>query len=228
MFARYFAQARSAGIKTVGNRVAKRRRQLQEAEKQLWALVVRDVAPLTSASLVPPTADTPFVVDEPEPADAGQTIPQKNYKKQPVPVGGGGSLLWTHAPMPPAPASMRVHRAPPVAEKIGQRQPGVDDYSWRRFHQGDMRVEKRLDLHGMVAQEAYVRLMEFMDVAAHRGLRCVEIITGLGTGQEGGILRRELPHWLEKPEIRSRILGLAYPHMSNKGSVRVLLRKRRR
>lgn len=207
--------------------MVKRRRQLQEAEKQLWALVVRDVAPLTGASLVPPAADTAFVVEGDVPPP---TIPQKNYKKgytRAKPVGG---LLWAERPLAaeaPAPPPLTVQRMPPVAEKIGQRQPGVDDYSWRRFQQGDMRVEKRLDLHGMVAQEAFVRLMEFMDVAAHRGLRCVEIITGLGTGQEGGILRRELPHWLERAEIRARILGLAYPHVGNKGSVRVLLRKRR-
>lgn len=91
----------------------------------------------------------------------------------------------------------------------------------------EMRIERRLDLHGLVAQEAFRRLMEFMDVAHVRGLRCVEIITGLGTGQEGGILRRELPHWLARPEIRHRVLGLSYPHGGNKGSVRVLLRRRR-
>lgn len=211
--------------------MAKRRRQLQEAEQQLWTLVVRDVAPLRGAARVPPAADTAFAVEKPVIPVQATAIPQKNYKKSPSRLKPAGSLLWAEPPLaalPPAPPAVTLRPAPPIAEKIGQRQPGVDDYSWRRFHQGDMRVEKRLDLHGMVAQEAFVRLMEFMDVAAHRGLRCVEIITGLGTGHEGGILRRELPHWLERPEMRSRILGLAYPHMGNKGSVRVLLRRRRR
>ncbi len=208
--------------------MVKRRRQLQEAEKQLWALVVRDVAPLTSASLVPPTADTSFTVDVPAQRENIAPVAPQNYKKSKSVGVRNSSLLWAERPQAPVPAPVTLRRGPPIAEKIGQRQPGVDDYSWRRFHQGDMRVEKRLDLHGMVAQEAFVRLMEFMDVAAHRGLRCVEIITGLGTGQEGGILRRELPHWLERPEMRSRILGLAYPHVGNKGSVRVLLRRRKR
>ncbi|MCI1242687.1 MAG: Smr/MutS family protein [Acetobacter fabarum] len=211
--------------------MVKRRRQLQEAEKQLWALVVRDVAPLTSASLVPPMADTAFGRDAPPVPEGAAAIPQTHYKKNPPKVRPAGSLLWEVRPTvhpAPAVAPITVRPAPPIAEKIGQRQPGVDDYSWRRFHQGSMRVEKRLDLHGMVAQEAFVRLREFMDAAAHRGLRCVEIITGLGTGQEGGILRRELPHWLERPEMRASILGLAYPHEGNKGSVRILLRRRRR
>lgn len=213
----------------MGNWVVKRRRQLQEAEKQLWALVVRDVAPLSGASRVPPAADAPFVAEVGAEA-APATIAHKHYKKGYTRAKAEGSLLWAERPlaaMPPVPPPVTVQSTPPIAEKIGKRQPGVDDYSWRRFHQGDMRVEKRLDLHGMVAQDAFVRLMEFMDVATHRGLRCVEIITGLGTGQEGGILRRELPHWLERPEMRARILGLAYPHVGNKGSVRILLRRRR-
>lgn len=87
------------------------------------------------------------------------------------------------APRAPA-AGLRVQQAPRPIETIGKRQPGVDDYSWRRFTQGSFKVERRLDLHGMVAQEAFHRLMEFMDVATHRGLRCVEIITGLGTGRK--------------------------------------------
>ena len=215
----------------MGDRVAKKQRRLQEAEKQLWALVVRDVAPLSGASLVPPAADTAFVPDAPVLPGHVPAIPQKDYKKSRPRSVPAGSLLWEGSPMAalaPAQPPVTLRPAPPIAEKIGQRQPGVDDYSWRRFHQGEMRVEKRLDLHGMVAQEAFMRLLEFMDVATHRGLRCVEIITGLGTGQEGGILRRELPHWLERPEVRSRILGLAYPHVGNRGSVRVLLRRRRR
>nr|WP_230975458.1 Smr/MutS family protein [Acetobacter garciniae] len=126
-----------------------------------------------------------------------------------------------------AAAPVSIIRAPNAAQAIGRRQPGVDDYSWRRFSDGGMRVELRLDLHGMVAQDAFRRLMEFMDVATRRDVRCVEIITGLGTGQEGGILRRELPHWLDRPEIRRRILGLSYPHAGNRGSVRVLLRRRK-
>ncbi|MDE7546572.1 Smr/MutS family protein [Acetobacter fabarum] len=211
--------------------MVKRRRQLQEAEKQLWALVVRDVAPLSRASLVPPMADTVFDQAAASAPEGVTAIPQTNYKPKQPKVRPAGSLLWEVRPPSSAlsgasPATLQP--APPIAEKIGQRQPGVDDYSWRRFHQGSMRVEKRLDLHGMVAQEAFVRLREFMDVAAHRGLRCVEIITGLGTGHEGGILRRELPYWLERPEMRASILGLAYPHEGNKGSVRVLLRRRRR
>ncbi|KDE19506.1 methionine ABC transporter substrate-binding protein [Acetobacter aceti 1023] len=205
----------------------RRRRQLQEGEKALWALVVRDVAPLHVAELVPPAAQ-----NTPEPqaipraqAKVGKKSQASGLMASSSGAGTGASYSFT-APRAPS-AGLRVQQAPRPVETIGKRQPGVDDYSWRRFTQGSFKVERRLDLHGMVAQEAFHRLMEFMDVATHRGLRCVEIITGLGTGHEGGILRRELPHWLERPEIRRRILGLTYPHAGNRGSVRILLRRRR-
>lgn len=218
--------------------MAGRRRSLREDERALWALVARDVAPLRSARRLPPGADTRQAEpgrDRPPQQEGGPSLISRAMQSL-RPEGTGGEdrtvalsmeqLLATGFSGVPGP-SVRVALMPASAEKIGQRQPGVDDYNWRRFSQGGMRADLRLDLHGMVAQDAFRRLMEFLDVATRRGARCVEIITGLGSGQEGGVLRRELPMWLERPEIRSRILGLAYPHVGNKGSVRVLLRRRK-
>lgn len=220
--------------------MAGRRRSLREDERALWALVARDVAPLRSARRLPPGADTrqaetgrerQSLPDMAPPALRRGVLPEQSEATMPGGQAVGASvsmeeLLATGFAGVPGPA-VRVALVPAPADRIGKRQPGVDDYNWRRFSQGGMRADLRLDLHGMVAQDAFRRLMEFLDVATRRDARCVEIITGLGSGQEGGVLRRELPMWLERPEIRSRILGLAYPHVGNKGSVRVLLRRRK-
>ena len=48
-----------------------------------------------------------------------------------------------------------------------------------------------------------------------------------GRGSEGGVLRRELPLWLNLPEIRPLVLAAAHPHAANPGSVRLLLRRAR-
>jgi DNA-nicking Smr family endonuclease len=40
------------------------------------------------------------------------------------------------------------------------------------------------------------------------------------------VLRRELPHWLNAPELRGRILAAAHPHAANTGAVHLLLRRR--
>ena len=55
----------------------------------------------------------------------------------------------------------------------------------------------------------------------------IEIITGRGSGETGGVIRREFPLWLNGPELRSLVLAAAHPHALNPGSVRLLLRRAR-
>jgi DNA-nicking Smr family endonuclease len=58
-------------------------------------------------------------------------------------------------------------------------------------------------------------------------VRCVAVVTGKGSTPEGGVLRRELPHWLNAPDLRPLLLGAAHPHAANPGAVHLLLRRRR-
>ena len=53
----------------------------------------------------------------------------------------------------------------------------------------------------------------------------MEVVTGRGSGETGGVIRREFPLWLNLPEIRPLILGAAHPHALNPGSVRLILRR---
>jgi DNA-nicking Smr family endonuclease len=39
------------------------------------------------------------------------------------------------------------------------------------------------------------------------------------------VIRRELPLWLNLPELRPLVLAAAYPHPANPGAVRLLLRR---
>ena len=57
------------------------------------------------------------------------------------------------------------------------------------------------------------------------GVRCVDIITGRGAGESGGVLRRELPLWLNQPGLRAIVLAATHPNAGNPGAVRVLLRR---
>lgn len=187
----------------------------------LWQHVMRDVVPLHA--VVESEASTPEATPQPVKNAPPPPRPARKHPRKARALPEVAFALF----VPPAKQQVQIERKTHPVEEIGKRYPGVDNYSWRSFSEGGMRVQGRLDLHGMIAQEAFRRLMDFMDVAHVRGYRCVEIITGLGTGVEGGILRRELPHWLARPEIRNRVLGLTYPHAANKGSVRVLLRRRK-
>lgn len=150
----------------------------------------------------------------------------------------GGLRQSAMPPSPIAPTSdaamsrlakaMTAVRVTGAGMPIGQRQPGLDDTSWRALSSGKMRPQRRLDLHGHFAQDAFQNLQHFLLKCSAQGLRCVEVITGLGSGREGGIIRRELPHWLARADLKPLILAVVHTHARNQGSVRILLRARTR
>jgi DNA-nicking Smr family endonuclease len=56
----------------------------------------------------------------------------------------------------------------------------------------------------------------------------VLVVTGKGSVATGGVLRREVPRWLELPELRGAILGVTPAHAKDGGSgaLYVLLRRK--
>jgi DNA-nicking Smr family endonuclease len=139
-------------------------------------------------------------------------------------------------PAPPAPPRITVSpppsprppppRATPVAVAVGVPPAGLDTKRWTALRRGRLRPERTLDLHGHRAEAAHGLVRRFVVDAVADGARCVCIITGKGGG-EGGVLRRELPHWLNAPELRGHILAAAHPHKANAGAVHLLLRRAR-
>lgn len=113
----------------------------------------------------------------------------------------------------------------PVA--AGIQPPGLDNASWNRLRGGKLTPSRTLDLHGKSAQSAFHLVERFLHTAHAERLRCVEIITGRGSGEAGGVLRRELPIWLNLPAIRPMILAATQPHAANHGALRILLRRTR-
>ena len=131
------------------------------------------------------------------------------------------------APPPPPAPTLRAPAQRPAALVVGTSPGGVDAGTWNRFRTGKLPVSRTLDLHGRTAQRAYVALDHFLHMASAEGLRCVEVITGRGKGEAGGVIRREFPLWLNQPHLRSLVLAAAHPHALNPGSVRLLLRRAR-
>ena len=115
--------------------------------------------------------------------------------------------------------------APPPSVAVGTHPAGIDAATWRRFRTGRLGAARRLDLHGHTAQRAFLALSHFLRVAHAERVRCVEVITGRGGPEGGGVLRRELPMWLNLPELRPLVLAAAHPHPGNEGAVRLLLRR---
>jgi DNA-nicking Smr family endonuclease len=109
--------------------------------------------------------------------------------------------------------------------QIGEQPAGVDNATWRRLRSGKLPVERTLDLHGHTAQRAYIALELLLRGAKADGVRVVEVITGRGAGEIGGVLKREVPLWLNQPHFRSQILAVTFSHARNTGSLRLLLRR---
>ncbi len=149
------------------------------------------------------------------------------------PVASGDDLAVVPPPLP-GPLRPQGRRggerdtATPVAPlAIGKPPAGVDAASWNRLRTGRLAPERTLDLHGRTAHAAYDALTAFLHRAQADRVRCVEIITGRGEGAAGGVIRRELPLWLNLDALRPLVLGAAYPHPANSGAVRLLLRRPR-
>lgn len=124
-----------------------------------------------------------------------------------------------------APHSPSMARLPsPIDLRDGDRA-GLDGRTWRRLSRGDLPIDRRLDLHGHTVARAEVKLQKFLEDAAHRGCRCVLVISGKGAG----VLQKHIPLWLKQGPLSGRVLALteARPTDGGSGAFYVLLRRRR-
>lgn len=137
--------------------------------------------------------------------------------RKPLVIAPDPVLLPPPQVQPPAMPKPR-QGVPPV--NVNLPPPGLDRASWQRFRAGTKRPARVLDLHGMTAAQAHAAVLQFVLGAYGARLRVVEIITG-----KGEVLHRELPLWLNSPQLRPAVLALAHPHAANTGSLRILLRR---
>lgn len=179
---------------------APRRKFLTEKDLSDWATYARTVMPL-----------------------AGRTLPEN---PQPAPIE---TAPPARSPMPfvAQPAAPAIVPPRPSTIAVGDQPAGLDKSSWNKLRSGKLQPTRTLDLHGRTVQRAFHALHGFL-VAAHADhVRCVEVITGRGSGEHGGVIRREMPLWLNLPALRPLVLAASYPHAANTGAVRLLLRRPR-
>lgn len=134
----------------------------------------------------------------------------------------------------PPDAAVQLRPAPPALANFDQR-------ALRRIARGRNEIEARIDLHGLRQNEAHHRLRTFVLDAHARGLRAVLVITGKGASgargdaqaddgrRERGVIRRNVPLWLEEPELRAVVVSFAQAHARHggDGALYVHLRRRR-
>ncbi len=166
---------------------------------------MRDVKPLKRAASAP----------APVPLSPGKQA--EPAKKQPA----------HRAARPPAPLPVvTVKQASP--DLSHGRAAGIDRRSAERLRRGRLPIEGRLDLHGLTQEKAAMRLADFIERAESAGKRCLLVITGKGLAS-GGILRDQVPRWLNQAPNRGRVLAFDYarPQHGGSGALYVLLKRRR-
>ena len=100
------------------------------------------------------------------------------------------------------------------------------------LRRGGIAIDARLDLHGFTSSDAARRVAAFLAQSAHRGLRCVLVITGQGRNdplaEARGVLRRRLESWLNEPVTRRLVIACvpARVRHGGHGAFYVLLRRR--
>ncbi|SMF08877.1 DNA-nicking endonuclease, Smr domain [Tistlia consotensis] len=106
----------------------------------------------------------------------------------------------------------------------------LDRRTAQRLQRGRLPIEATLDLHGLNQAAAHEALNGFIARSEALGRRCVLIVTGKGLGrEESGVLRRQVPHWLNQAPLRQRVLAFDYarPEHGGQGALYLLLKRRR-
>jgi DNA-nicking Smr family endonuclease len=98
----------------------------------------------------------------------------------------------------------------------------------QRVAHGRAPIEARIDLHGLTQNEAYAALLRFLERAQADGRRIALVVTGKGRGSEPGVLRRQVPLWLELPAFRALVVGFDNAHAGHGGDGALYVRLRRR
>lgn len=205
----------------------RRGRHVSEDEAELWSHTTRSIEPLQrkKSRVRKPAANRtgsePTPAPKPSAADAGRDLPAAK-------------------PQPPRPR----HHPPPVKTiaKPATPLPAFEPRQARAIASGKIEIEGRIDLHGHRQAEAHGILRAFLHASYARGRRLVLVITGKGAERdragdalsdllemrERGVLRRNVPRWLEEPELRAIVLSYTTAAIRHGGEGALYVRLRRR
>ena len=98
----------------------------------------------------------------------------------------------------------------------------IDGNLAQKFISGNMKIEARLDLHGLREKQAFTKVVEFIKTSYSLKRRCVLIITGKGEKSDEwwetkGVIKQSFPQWLNNTDIRPYLLGVAQAKQSDGG-----------
>lgn len=105
----------------------------------------------------------------------------------------------------------------PLERKVGTSLPSIPLQDFGRKELRHLKIDGRLDMHGMTMDEAYDALEQFLVRAQERGFKIVLIITGKGALSAENTLRRQLPRWIKERPVSRLVSTLHHPAKSQDG-----------
>jgi DNA-nicking Smr family endonuclease len=189
----------------------KGRRGLTAEDRALWSKVVESATPMHKRRLPAPLT-APASGKPAKKTDPPRPLPEFQVGEKASGAAGSGRALAAHGPASPR----------------------MDARAFTRMKRGKLTPEARIDLHGMTVATAHAALATFILRAAADGRRLVLVITGKGREGDGpipeqrGILRRQVPHWLETPPLSQVVLQVESAHRRHGGSGAYYVYLRRR
>jgi DNA-nicking Smr family endonuclease len=181
----------------------RRKRALSEEERALWEAIAKQVKPLRRKPRAP-KAPGAATAEDPSVGAKSATAPKSPANARVVKI-------------------LKPDRPPPLAP-LGRRERS-------QLSRGRKAIEGRLDLHGMTQTRAHRALFAFLQRASNDGVAFVLVITGKGRASgaesERGVLRRQVPEWLNLPEFRTLVVGFEEAHIGHGGEGALYVRVRR-
>ncbi len=180
----------------------RRPRNLRPDEVDLWNRVVEKAAPMHPE---PPALAEKQALSHPKPHIA------------PVPRFRIGEVAKPSVP--------RHEIAPGISEHLANQPVNMDRKRFTKLKKGRLSPEARIDLHGMTIAQAHPALTRFILQAAADGRRLVLVITGKGKSrpddgpipERHGVLRHQVPHWLNTLPLRPHVLQISEAHIRHGG-----------
>lgn len=191
------------------------RRRLNPDELELWRKVAR-----TAERMHPDRA----ITDTPLPKPKPQKTPHPRHEHFQIGQKANGHSR-SHDVLP---GLTDRHAVAPVR---------MDTKTFGRLKRGKLVPEGKIDLHGKTLDQAHGALTGFIMRAHGQGKRLVLVVTGKGKQgddhgpipQRVGILRHNVPHWLQVPPLAQMVLQVSEAHgrHGGGGAYYVYLRRKR-
>jgi DNA-nicking Smr family endonuclease len=114
---------------------------------------------------------------------------------------------------------------PSISDQVRSAPVQMDKKAFGKLKRGKLHPEGRIDLHGMTLDRAHPALTKFILSSHKQGKRLVLVITGKGKQRDDGgpipvrhgVLRHQVPQWLQMAPLAQAVLQVSQAHISHGG-----------